>query len=339
MCANTDTSSPWYHRLADARGAVHGVQRRLDAYTRRFGLPLMESNKPEDHYDPGDRIIELFVDPTGTYSCAIFPDNPEEATLEQAQRAKIDLMWRKADTQDGDHVLDIGCGDGEALVQLAKEHENVTGVGVTRSEEQAKAARAKIAEAGLQDRLKIIVKDFKELAEEPDHAGVYDRIISIGMFEHVGREHHLTYMRAIRQMMKDDGVSALHTIVKHNNNPMNGWIRVHAFPGGDLPTNAGVNDAAMHAGLVVVDQQDRTLDYEETLDRWGDNFEAQIEEVRRIVGGDEREVRRWRLYLASSSAFFRIGRIGLSQFVITGAGNRNRPRNRGTRMIEYPNAA
>lgn len=247
------------------------------------------------HYDLDGRLYSLFLDADRQYSCAYF-ETPD-TTLDDAQLAKKRHLAAKL-LIDADHrALDIGCGWGGLGLYLAE----ITGAdvtGVTLSQEQHGVANARAAEKGLSDRARFNLQDYRDLA------GPFDRIVSVGMFEHVGVGHYDEFFRKCAKLLKDDGVMVLHSIGRSEGPGItNPWINKYIFPGGYIPAVSEVLPAIERAGLLVCDIEILRLHYAETLKAWRERFLAHREEVERIY--DRRFVRMWEFYLASSEMTFR----------------------------------
>jgi cyclopropane-fatty-acyl-phospholipid synthase len=247
------------------------------------------------HYDLSDTLYDLFLDADRQYSCAYFirPDD----TLERAQAQKKRHIAAKLLLRPGQKILDIGCGWGGLALYLAKIADaEVTGV--TLSKEQHQVARRRAAEAGLAGRV-----DFK-LLDYRLESGRFDRIVSVGMFEHVGVGHYDEFFGALRQLLADDGVALLHTIGRADGpGETNTWIRKYIFPGGYSPALSEVLPAIERAGLYVTDVEVLRLHYAETLRHWRQRVLANRERI--VALYDERFLRMWEFYLAGSEVTFR----------------------------------
>ena len=249
------------------------------------------------HYDLDGRLYSLFLDADRQYSCAYF-DSPEQS-LDDAQLAKkrhlaAKLMLR----EDRDlRVLDIGCGWGGLGLYLA-EVAGADVTGITLSQEQHAIANERSVEKGLVGRARFNLQDYRDVD------GPFDRIVSVGMFEHVGVNHYETFFRKAAQLLPDDGVMVLHSIGRSEGPGItNPWIAKYIFPGGYIPALSEVLPCIEKAGLLVTDIEILRLHYAETLKAWRERFLAHREEVERIY--DRRFVRMWEFYLAASEMSFR----------------------------------
>ncbi|MCK9916348.1 cyclopropane-fatty-acyl-phospholipid synthase family protein [Microbacteriaceae bacterium K1510] len=247
------------------------------------------------HYDLDGRLYSLFLDADRQYSCAYF-ETPD-ATLDDAQLAKKRHLAAKLLIDPGQRVLDIGCGWGGLGLYLA-EMSGADVTGVTLSQEQHGIANARAAEKGLTNRARFNLQDYRDVP------GPFDRIVSVGMFEHVGVGHYDEFFRKAAKLLKDDGVMVLHSIGRSERPGItNPWIAKYIFPGGYIPSLSEVLPAIERAGLLVCDIEILRLHYAETLKAWRERFLAHREEVERIY--DQRFVRMWEFYLAASEMSFR----------------------------------
>ena len=263
------------------------------------------------HYDLGNDFFEAMLDPLMVYSCGYWR---EADTLADAQRAKLDLVCRKLGLRPGMRMLDIGCGWG-SLMAFAAEHYGVKCIGVTVSQEQAAWARAHHAGLPLEFR----VQDYRGLDGEA-LGGRVDRVVSVGMFEHVGRKNHRQYMEVVDRCLADDGLFLLHTIgKKRRDSTPDRWIDKHIFPNGDLPSVGQVGDA-IDGLLVAEDLHNFGADYDRTLMAWHANFEAAWPRFAEALGETFR--RKWRYYLLSCAGAFRARELQLWQWVLSRDGVR-----------------
>jgi cyclopropane-fatty-acyl-phospholipid synthase len=247
------------------------------------------------HYDLSDTLYRQFLDKDRQYSCAYFPH--AGISIEEAQTAKKRHIASKLLLKPGQHVLDIGCGWGGMALHLARAA-NVRVTGITLSEEQLAVARSRAAEAGLSERVQF------ELCDYRDVEGPFDRIVSVGMFEHVGEPNYDTYFQRIRDLLAPDGVALVHSIGRSDGPGLtNPWIRKYIFPGGYVPALSQVLPAVERSGLYATDIEILRLHYAETLAAWRRRFIEREALVRQIY--DERFCRMWDFYLSASEAAFR----------------------------------
>ena len=247
------------------------------------------------HYDLTPELYALFLDADRQYSCAYF--NSPEDTLEMAQAQKKALIARKLCLSRGMRVLDIGCGWGGMALTLARDH-GVKVLGITLSEEQLAVAKARAQAEGLDDAVEFRLLDYRDVE------GPFDRIVSVGMFEHVGLPHYGAYFDGIRRLLTPDGVALVHTIGTSGPPVATGpWIRKYIFPGGYIPAMSECLRAIERSGLWTTDIEVWRLHYAETLRHWRARFEANLDAIRALT--DDRFCRMWRFYLAGSEMSFR----------------------------------
>jgi cyclopropane-fatty-acyl-phospholipid synthase len=247
------------------------------------------------HYDLDGRLYQLFLDADQQYSCAYFES--ERQSLDDAQLAKRRHLAAKLRVAPGATVLDIGCGWGGLALYLA-ETAKARVTGITLSKEQHARATERALERGQAQQASFRLEDYRDVG------GRFDRIVSVGMFEHVGVGFYDTYFRKCAQLLADDGVFLLHTIGRSSSPAVtNPWIAKYIFPGGYIPALSEVLPAIERARLVVTDVEILQLHYAETLKAWRARFLAHREEAERLY--DERFVRMWEFYLASSEMAFR----------------------------------
>ncbi|HEX3913299.1 MAG TPA: cyclopropane fatty acyl phospholipid synthase [Steroidobacteraceae bacterium] len=259
----------------------------------------------ERHYDIGNDLYECMLDSRMIYSCAYW-ENAD--TLEEAQRAKLDLVFRKLALKPGQRVLDVGCGWGGALEYAAKEY-GVGGVGITISREQADYARKRCEGLPIEIRL----EDYRETR------GDFDHIYSIGMFEHVGPKNYRTYMQAMRRCLRPGGRFLLHSIGANRRSGRNSndpWIEKYIFPNSKLPTEAQIG-AAIQGSFAVAGRQAIGSNYVRTLRSWRANFERNWPMLRRTRA--DAFFRMWEFYLNASAATFRAEKNDVWQWLLTAA--------------------
>jgi cyclopropane-fatty-acyl-phospholipid synthase len=269
--------------------------RRLVRHFNQFNPVGLARRHAAHHYDLSDTLYDLFLDKDRQYSCAYFM-SPDDS-LDQAQEQKKRHIAAKLLLEPGCRVLDIGSGWGGLALYLAR----LTGAevsGLTLSEEQVKVAERRAAETGLSDRVRFHLRDYRE------EQGVYDRIVSVGMFEHVGIDHFKTFFQKLKDLLSDDGVALLHSIGRADGpGATNPWIRKYIFPGGYSPALSEVLPVIEKTGLYVTDIEILRLHYAETLKAWRRRFDANRARLTEIY--DERFCRMWEFYLAGAEGAFR----------------------------------
>jgi cyclopropane-fatty-acyl-phospholipid synthase len=268
----------------------------------------VEKENVARHYDLGNDFFRLWLDESLTYSCAYFHNASD--TLAQAQQQKIDHSLNKLRLQTGETLLDIGCGWG-SLVLRAAGHYGANVTGITFSEAQHIGANAAIAERGLQETARALLADYGTLPEEKQ----FDKIVSIGMMEHVGKENLAKFAHKVAQLLKPGGLALLHLITSVKEGPLNHWLEENIFPGGYIPTLPEIITHLAARDFRVWDVENLAPHYRLTLDCWSERFERVAPEV--LAKFDERFVRMWRLYLRASSAAFRAGAVELHQILVS----------------------
>jgi cyclopropane-fatty-acyl-phospholipid synthase len=271
--------------------ALRYLYRRL----QQFNPPTRARRNVAHHYDLDGRLYSLFLDADRQYSCAYF-ETPDQS-LDDAQLAKKRHLAAKLRLKDALRVLDIGCGWGGLALYLAEfGHAQVTGI--TLSREQWQRARERATEKSLAAACDFRLQDYRDVHER------FDRIVSVGMFEHVGVGFYDAFFRKCADLLADDGVMLLHSIGRSEGpNVTNPWIAKYIFPGGYIPALSEVLPSIERAGLLVTDIEIQRLHYADTLRAWRERFLAHRDEVQRIY--DQRFVRMWEFYLAASEMAFR----------------------------------
>ena len=299
-------------------GPVSKAKNRvLGGLDRINGLARSKSNVAH-HYDIGNELYEHFLDEDLQYSCAYwdFDNRGPDISLEQAQLDKKAHIAAKLDLRAGQRVLDIGCGWGGTALYL-NEKFDVEILGITLSEEQLKKAQERAEQAGVSDKVKFELIDYRDLAErEP---GGFDRIVSIGMFEHVGTPNFRTFFRSCANLMTADGVMLLHTIGRTGTpGTTDAFTRKYIFPGGYIPALSETLDASEHYRLIATDVETLRLHYAYTLREW---YKRTVQNKDKIVAlHDERFFRMWTFYLAGATAAFESG--GMCNYQIQFSRNR-----------------
>ena len=278
----------WLTPLYDGFG--RGI-RRLEQHNP---IPRAQRNVAH-HYDLSETLYDLFLDADRQYSCAYF--NQPGLAIEEAQANKKRHLAAKLLLEPGQRVLDIGCGWGGLALYLARECGAMV-TGLTLSVEQLKVAERRAADAGLADRVRFELCDYRA------HVGRYDRIVSVGMFEHVGVPHYPDYFDKVRDLLESDGIALLHSIGRMSGPAStNPWLRKYIFPGGYSPALSEVVPVVERSGLWITDVEILRLHYAETLRAWRQRFNANRERIRTLY--DERFCRMWEFYLAASEVAFR----------------------------------
>jgi|TARA_R110000824_G_scaffold126866_4_gene286563 cyclopropane-fatty-acyl-phospholipid synthase len=271
------------------------LYRQFHRYFTQHNPLIIARNNVAHHYDLSKDFYRLFLDDDMQYSCAYFT-SPDDS-LETAQKSKKHHIAAKLMLEPGHRVLDIGCGWGGLGLHLAKEHgAQVTGVTLSCEQHNVALERAEKLQAGACAEFRL--QDYREVTE------TFDRIVSVGMFEHVGIPHYSEFFSKLHGSLADDGIALLHFIGRADGpGATNPWIAKYIFPGGYSPALSEVMAAAERSGLYVTDVEVWRLHYAETLKAWRDRFEQKIDEVRKIY--DERFCRMWRFYLVVSELAFR----------------------------------
>ncbi|MEH6790699.1 cyclopropane-fatty-acyl-phospholipid synthase family protein [Parasphingorhabdus sp.] len=284
----------------------------------RVNLPGRARSNVAHHYDIGNPLYELFLDEDMQYSCAYwdFARRGPDMTLEQAQQDKKAHIAAKLDLKPGQRVLDIGCGWGGMALYLHR-HCGVEVLGITLSEEQLRKARERASEAGVSETVKFELIDYRDLAARD--AGRFDRIVSVGMFEHVGTPQFETFFRCCANLMTDDGVMLLHTIGRMGGpGTTDAFTRKYIFPGGYIPALSETLVASEKYRLIATDIETWRLHYAHTLREWYRRTLHNREKITALY--DERFFRMWSFYLAGATAAFEYG--GMCNYQIQFSRNR-----------------
>lgn len=269
------------------------------------------------HYDIGNDFYKLWLDETMSYSCAYFK-NPDD-TLYQAQVNKVAYILQKLHLQEGMSLLDIGCGWGFLLIEAAKKYK-VHGTGITLSHEQEKEFQKRIRDEGLEDYLQVIRMDYRDL---PKRGMTFDRVVSVGMVEHVGRDNYKLFIDCVNEVMKDGGLFLLHFISALKEHPGDPWIKKYIFPGGMVPSLREMISHMSEDGFHTLDVENLRLHYNRTLLCWEKNFRDHLDEISTMFDG--RFIRMWDLYLSACAATFHNGIIDLHQILASKGINNDIP--------------
>lgn len=293
------------------RHAIRLPSERLDNASRgvRFDRSPKRNgrNSIAHHYDIGNGFYRLWLDPEMVYSCAYFSD--EGQSLVEAQRDKLDYICRKLRLSPGQHLLDIGCGWGSLVIWAAR-HYGVQAHGITLSEQQYRFARERVRAEGLEDRIKVELRDYRDLNSDRS----YDRIVSVGMFEHIGVKNFPVYFSRVKSLLKPVGLFLNHGITNATGwqrTPLTRFINRYIFPDGELARISEVNDAMESAGFELLDVESLRRHYALTLRHWVQRLESNRDEAVRF--SNDTTYRLWRLYMAGSAYYFQEGSINVYQ--------------------------
>ena len=276
-------------------------------YLTNFNFVKRSKENVAHHYDISDDLYEIFLDSKRQYSCGYFKNDDD--TLETAQQNKIDHIIKKLNIKSNQKVLDIGCGWGHLAIEIAKQSKcEVTGI--TLSENQYRYANAKAKEYNLQNQVQFKLCDYRNLKEK------FDRVVSVGMFEHVGRKFYKTFFTQVDNLLKDNGLALIHTIGSVNSpRDPQPWISKYIFPGGYTPSMSEVTGPIEKSGLIISDLEVLRTHYAHTLRNWKEKC---IKNKSKIIGMfDEKFFRMWEFYLASCEMTFKWGDQVVFQFQLT----------------------
>ncbi len=290
------------------RFLLQGMHRR-----QNNGLVRSQDNI-HHHYDVGNDFYKLWLDKDLVYTCAYYPDT--EATLEQAQYAKMDYVCRKLRLKPGETVVEAGCGWGSMALHMAKYY-GVKVKAYNVSHAQILEARERAKQQGLDRQVEFIEDDYRNIT------GIYDAFVSIGMLEHVGTGHYRDLCEAIDKCLTKQGRGLIHSIAQNEALPMNPWLVKHIFPGGYTPTLREMMEVLEPANFCVLDVENLRTHYTKTLQDWLQRYDRHKTEICSMF--DEDFFRAWRLYLAGSIANFSCGELNLFQVVFTRPANTDVP--------------
>ncbi len=276
-------------------------------YLTNFNITKKSKKNVAHHYDISDDLYDLFLDPKRQYSCAYFKN--ENDSLEVAQNNKIDYIIKKLNLKPNQKVLDIGCGWGSLAIEIAKKSQcEVTGI--TLSENQYKYSINKAKELNVENQVQFKLIDYRQLNEK------FDRIVSVGMFEHVGRKFYQTFFNQVNKLLNDTGIALIHTIgsINQPRDPQP-WITKYIFPGGYTPSISEVAGPIEKSGLIVTDIEVLRMHYAHTLRNWKERFLGNKSKVLSMY--DENFYRMWEFYLTSCEMVFKWGHQVVFQFQLT----------------------
>ena len=313
-------------KLTDVINLAHGLAERSLAPEGRLAriARIFTHSKKKDaeaisyHYDVSNEFYSEWLDPNMVYSCAYFENGDED--LATAQLKKIDHILTKIQLKPGQRLLDIGCGWGALVIRAAQKF-GAHCVGITLSEKQYALARERVQKAGLADKIEIRLVDYRDMH------GSFDRITSVGMFEHVGLKHLSAYFKKIHSLLSENGIAMNHGITSSDSQSRETaygggeFIDKYVFPHGELPHISLVLQTMQEGGLESMDIENLRFHYAKTCAMWADNLEEKADIVKKMV--DDKHYRIWRIYLAGSSYAFTNDLIALYQVVCVKAGRRS----------------
>jgi len=313
-------------------GMARQGQARYYGPKLRSMLSAIRSNTParswrnvHHHYDLGNNFYKLWLDERMVYTCAYF-DRPD-ASLGEAQVAKLDHICRKLQLQPGQKVIEAGCGWGALAIHMA-EHYGARVIAYNHSSEQVAFAREAAATRGLGNRVKFVEGDYRCIDDR------CDAFVSVGMLEHVGLANFKTLGNLIQRSLNPDGIGLIHSIGRSHPDRMDPWIVKHIFPGGHVPSLGEMMAVFEPQKMSILDVENLRPHYARTCALWLENFEGVADEVAEEYG--EEFVRMWRLYLAGSSAAFQSGTLQLYQILFAPLGNSNIPWTRNYQYLREP---
>ncbi|MEY8421499.1 cyclopropane-fatty-acyl-phospholipid synthase family protein [Lachnospiraceae bacterium 38-14] len=279
-----------------------------------------QKREVSSHYDIGNDFYRLWLDETLSYSCGYFKEN--DTTLYEAQCCKVERILEKLNLKEGMTLCDIGCGWGFLLMEAAKKYK-VYGMGITLSQEQQEKCKERIKEEGLEEYVHVKLLDYRDL---PELHIKFDRVVSVGMLEHVGRNNYLEFMSCVKRMLKPGGLFLLHYISALKEYPGDAWVKKYIFPGGVVPSLREIINIAGDLRFYTLDVEDLRRHYNKTLLCWNENFQRHRSEVAEMF--DERFTRMWEMYLCACAAAFMNGVVDLHQILFSNDVNNEIPMTR-----------
>lgn len=312
MDGDLEIEGDLYYALDHFLGQMGKFSANASALKKLVHSSVSKKNQKKEvtsHYDIGNDFYKLWLDETMSYSCGYFK-NPDD-TLYQAQVNKVDYILQKLNLKEGMTLLDVGCGWGYLLMEAAKKYK-IKGVGITLSQEQYTEFNRRIRQEGLQDSLKVQIMDYRDL---PQSGYTFDRVVSVGMAEHVGRPNYQLFISCVSQVLKEGGVFLLHFISALKEHAGDPWIKKYIFPGGTVPSLREMISCMAEDDFHIMDVENLRLHYNKTLLCWANNFHRHLAQERTLF--DERFLRMWDLYLNACAATFHNGIIDLHQILAT----------------------
>lgn len=323
MRGDIDTDRDLYEVLDLFMGQMDKFHKDKSALRKLLHTSKGAKNQKKEvssHYDIGNDFYSLWLDESMSYSCGYFQN--EEDTLYEAQIHKVDHILEKLHLKEGEKLLDVGCGWGFLLKRAAEKY-GVKGVGITLSKEQYEKFSGDIQKEGLSDKLEVKLMDYRELS---DSGMQFDKIVSVGMIEHVGRGNYELFMKNVEKVLKPGGLFLLHYISAQKEHEGDPWVRKYIFPGGTIPSLREIMNLLPEYNFYTLDVESLRRHYTRTLLCWRENFLNHREEIAAEKG--EEFARMWELYLASCAATFHNGIIDLHQILVSKGVNNELPMNR-----------
>jgi cyclopropane-fatty-acyl-phospholipid synthase len=320
MKGDLEIEGDLYHALDSFLGQMGKFQTDKKSLKKLIFTSSSKRNQKKEvssHYDIGNEFYKLWLDESLSYSCAYFKE--ESDTLYDAQINKIDRILKKLYLKPGMKLLDIGCGWGSLLIRAAKEY-GVTGQGITLSKEQFNGFTKRIEEEGLTDKLSVKIMDYRDLPKED---WLFDRVVSVGMIEHVGRENYNLFLSSVNSVLKSQGLFLLHYISALKEYPGDAWIKKYIFPGGMVPSLREIIHLCSDNNFYTLDVESLRRHYNKTLLCWDKNFNEHRSEIEAMMGVEF--TRMWDLYLCACAATFHNGVIDLHQILISKGINNDLP--------------
>ena len=309
-----------YHALNMFMGQMEKFSTTGTVLNKLVNNPLTRKKQQEEiqsHYDIGNDFYKMWLDETMSYSCGYFKSNRD--TLYHAQVNKVDRILDKLYLKEDMTLLDIGCGWGFLLIEAARKY-GIRGMGVTLSQEQHDEFQARIKKFGLEDKLEVKLMDYRDV---PATGRTFDRVVSVGMAEHVGRENYPLYCETINKCLNPGGLVLLHYISGMEEKPGDAWMSKYIFPGGMLPSLREMISLFTDNGLHIQDVENLRMHYCYTLLEWAKNYHKVLPQVRQMF--DERFVRMWDLYLNACAAAFENAEMDLHQILAVKGCNNDIP--------------
>ena len=320
MSGNLEIEGDLYHALDYFMSEMDKFSIDQKAMKKLIFTSISKKNQEKEvrsHYDIGNDFYKLWLDETMSYSCGYFLNDND--TLYQAQVNKVDYILKKLYLKEGMTLLDIGCGWGFLLIEAAKKYK-IHGTGITLSVEQYNEFRRRIVDEGLEGYLEVKLMDYRDLKNSDLK---FDRVVSVGMLEHVGRDNYQLFIDCVNTVLKPHGLFLLHFISGLKEHPGDPWIKKYIFPGGVIPSLREIMNCLAEDNFHTLDVENLRNHYNRTLLCWEKNYKEHIDEVREMF--DEEFVRMWDLYLSACAAIFHNGIIDIHQILVSKGVNNDLP--------------